>query len=206
MNERLEIKASFTVDDAGTITGLAWPFGSPDRVGDVIEKGAITAPATLPMLFAHDQSQVIGVWDSIAETAEGLQVKGRLLVEDVERAREVRAMIRSKAVTGLSIGFVTKSAKAMNAQMEIAEIARAVEHTRRFNEHIANGGAILSAIMPNGKTLGECTGEEIGRYGAWLQEAGRQLDALKASLRIPGLLDWDASDDRNFPEDGMAAQ
>lgn len=109
--DKLEIKAAFTVDDAGTITGIAWPFGSPDRVGDVIEKGAMTAPATLPMLFAHDQSQVIGVWESIAETAEGLQVKGRLLVDDVERAREVRAMIRSNAVTGLSIGFVTKSSK-----------------------------------------------------------------------------------------------
>lgn len=112
MSERLEIKAALTVDDTGEISGIAWPFGSPDRVGDVIEKGAITAPATVPMLFAHDQSQTIGVWDRITETAEGLTVKGRLLVEDVERAREVRAMIKAKAVTGLSIGFVTKSAKA----------------------------------------------------------------------------------------------
>jgi HK97 family phage major capsid protein/HK97 family phage prohead protease len=112
MTDFLEIKASLTVDDAGEISGIAWPFGSPDRVGDVIEKGAITAPATVPMLFAHDQGQTIGVWDSITETTEGLTVKGRLLVEDVERAREVRAMIRAKAVTGLSIGFVTKTAKA----------------------------------------------------------------------------------------------
>ncbi|MCF6370983.1 phage major capsid protein [Rhizobium halophilum] len=111
MTERLEIKAALTVDEAGTITGIAWPFGSPDRVGDVIEKGAFTSPETLPMLFAHDQGQVIGVWDEISETAEGITVKGRLLVDDVERAREVRAMIRSKAVSGLSIGFVTKAAK-----------------------------------------------------------------------------------------------
>ncbi|MCS3740235.1 phage major capsid protein [Rhizobium sp. BK661] len=111
MTERLEIKAALTVDDTGEISGIAWPFGSPDRVGDLIEKGAITAPATVPMLFAHDQGQVIGVWDSITETNDGLTVKGRLLVDDVERAREVRAMIKSKAVTGLSIGFVTKSAK-----------------------------------------------------------------------------------------------
>jgi len=111
MTDRLEIKAALTVDDAGTITGIAWPFGSPDRVGDVIEKGAFTSPETLPMLFAHDQGQVIGVWDQITETAEGITVKGRLLVDDVERAREVRAMIRSKAVSGLSIGFVTKAAK-----------------------------------------------------------------------------------------------
>jgi HK97 family phage major capsid protein/HK97 family phage prohead protease len=111
MTDRLEIKAALTVDDAGTITGIAWPFGSPDRVGDVIEKGAIASPEVLPMLFAHDQAQVIGVWDEINETPDGLTVKGRLLVDDVERAREVRAMIRTKAVSGLSIGFRTKASK-----------------------------------------------------------------------------------------------
>lgn len=108
----IEFKAALSVDDAGTITGLAWPFGTADRVGDMIEKGAFTAPAHLPMLFAHDQAQAIGVWDSITETAEGLQVKGRLLIEEVARAREVRALVRERAVTGLSIGFVTKTAKA----------------------------------------------------------------------------------------------
>lgn len=110
MTDRIEIKAAFEVTDAGEITGVAWPFGSADRVGDVIEKGAITSPDTLPMLFAHDQGQVIGVWDHIEETDAGLTVKGRLLVDDVERAREVRAMIRTKAVSGLSIGFVTDKA------------------------------------------------------------------------------------------------
>lgn len=112
MTDILEIKAALAVDDAGEITGTAWPFGTPDRVGDVIEKGAFTnTPASLPMLFAHDQTQVIGVWDQLSETPEGLTVKGRLLVEDVARAREVRAMIRAGAVSGLSIGFVTKAAQ-----------------------------------------------------------------------------------------------
>ncbi|QHA10674.1 phage major capsid protein [Cereibacter sphaeroides] len=111
MSDRIEIKAALTVEETGEITGLAWPFGTPDRVGDVIEKGAFTGPAELPMLFAHDQTQVIGVWDQIAETPEGLTVKGRLLVQDVERAREVRAMIRAGAVSGLSIGFETEAAK-----------------------------------------------------------------------------------------------
>jgi HK97 family phage major capsid protein/HK97 family phage prohead protease len=111
MTDRLEIKAALTVTDAGEVTGTAWPFGSADRVGDVIEKGAFTGPATLPMLFSHDQAQVIGVWDEIAESEAGLTVKGRLLVDDVERAREVRAMVKAGAVSGLSIGFITKDAK-----------------------------------------------------------------------------------------------
>jgi len=110
MADRIEVKAQLTATEAGEITGIAWPFGTPDRVGDVIEKGAFDQPEALPMLFAHDQGQVIGVWDSITETPEGLNVKGRLLVDDVERAREVRAMIRAGAVSGLSIGFITKDA------------------------------------------------------------------------------------------------
>jgi HK97 family phage major capsid protein/HK97 family phage prohead protease len=112
MIERLETKASLTIDEAGTVTGVAWPFGSPDRVGDVIEKGAFSAPARLPMLFAHDQAQAIGVWESIIESEQGLTVKGRLLIDDVARAREVRALVREGAVTGLSIGFVTRKANA----------------------------------------------------------------------------------------------
>lgn len=111
MTDRLEVKAALAVTDAGEISGTAWPFGSADRVGDVIEKGAFTGPDTLPMLFSHDPAQVIGVWDQIAETLEGLTVKGRLLVDDVERAREVRAMVKAGAVSGLSIGFVTRQAK-----------------------------------------------------------------------------------------------
>jgi len=64
----------------------------------------------LPMLFQHNPAEPIGVWDEIRETAEGLTVKGRLLVDDVARAREVRALVRVKALTGLSIGFSTKQA------------------------------------------------------------------------------------------------
>jgi HK97 family phage major capsid protein/HK97 family phage prohead protease len=109
--DRLEFKAALGVDEAGTIEGIAWPFGSADRVGDVITKGAFGGVRTpLPMLHAHNQAEPIGVWDAIEETDEGLAVKGRLLVAEVERAREVRALIREGAITGLSIGFVAKSA------------------------------------------------------------------------------------------------
>jgi HK97 family phage major capsid protein/HK97 family phage prohead protease len=128
--DRLEVKAAFSIDEEGTITGTAWPFGSADRVGDIIEKGAFTgASVPLPMLWAHDQAQTVGVWESITETDAGLQVKGRLLVADVERAREVRALIREGAVSGLSIGFTTKSAtsrkgggRTINA-VDLAEIS-----------------------------------------------------------------------------------
>lgn len=108
---RFEFKASIGVDDAGTITGLAWPFGTPDRVGDMIEPGAFASAALpLPMLFGHDPNQPVGAWDHAVETAEGLEVRGKLLIGDVERAREVRALVQAGAVGGLSIGFSTRKA------------------------------------------------------------------------------------------------
>lgn len=103
--DRIEIKAEVAIDDAGTVTGLAWPFGSADSVGDVIEKGAFALPSALPIVMEHDQSQVVGVWESYAETDAGLEVKGRLFVEGIGPAREARRLLQKGQVAGLSIGF-----------------------------------------------------------------------------------------------------
>lgn len=110
--EHVVLETKFTADEAGAIEGIAWDFSRPDRVGDAIEPAAFSAAVgkTLPALFAHDQSQVVGVFDQITVEADGLHVKGRLLVDTVERAREVRSMIQAKAVQGLSIGFLTRKA------------------------------------------------------------------------------------------------
>lgn len=103
--EKLEIKAEVSIDDAGTIIGLAWPFGSADSVGDIIEKGAFALPPALPIVMEHDQKQVVGVWESYSETDAGLEVKGRLFVEGIEPARNARQLMRNGCITGLSIGF-----------------------------------------------------------------------------------------------------
>lgn len=113
MSDRIEFKANISIDEAGAITGLAWPFGSPDRVGDEIMPGAFKgAKAPLPILMGHDAMQPLGAWNEITETSKGLEVKGQLLVNDVVRAKEVGALVKSGALGGLSIGFITKSASA----------------------------------------------------------------------------------------------
>ncbi|MFC3058806.1 phage major capsid protein [Paenirhodobacter populi] len=109
--EQIETKATLTVAETGEITGMAWPFGTTDLVGDVIEKGAFDRPQSLPMLAEHDSGQTIGVWSEITETPEGLHVKGKLLIHDVPRAREVADQIRQGDLGGLSIAFVTKAAQ-----------------------------------------------------------------------------------------------
>ena len=103
---RFEFKADLGIDDAGTITGIAWPFGVADRIGDTITKGAFGGiDKPLPMLFGHNVDDVVGIWDTASEAADGLDVKGRLLIDVMPRAREVHAMVKNKIIGGLSIGF-----------------------------------------------------------------------------------------------------
>lgn len=105
--KHLVVKADLTVSDTGEIEAIAWPFGSPDRVNDTIDPAALSGLAgrTLPMLFAHEQSEVVGVWHTIEVAADALRLKGRLLIDKVSRAAEVFAMLKEGAVRGVSIGF-----------------------------------------------------------------------------------------------------
>lgn len=107
--DRLFIETKILGTDDGMISGLAWKFGSPDRIGDWIKPGAFKgAKLPIPMLFGHDMNDPVGTWDLAEEKADGLHMTGKLLVDEVERAREVRALVKSGAVRGLSIGFITR--------------------------------------------------------------------------------------------------
>lgn len=121
--EHIETKAALSVAETGEISGIAWPFGSVDLVGDSITPGAFDRPASLPMLAEHDSGQTIGVWSEITETPEGLHVRGRLLIHDVPRAREVADLIRDGEIGGLSIGFITKTAQRNTKGRQITALA-----------------------------------------------------------------------------------
>ena len=150
--DNLEIKAAIAVSEAGEITGTAWPFAAgPDRVGDLIEKGAFSvAVADLPMLLAHDPEQPIGLWEDVRETAEGLQVKGRLFIDESKRARAVRGLIHGGLIGGLSIGFVTKAAtmrgrNRLITALDLKEIS-VVRHPAHPRARIASAKSNASAF------------------------------------------------------------
>jgi uncharacterized protein len=111
--EHVFIETKLMAADAGVVSGLAWKFGTPDRIGDWIEPGAFKgAKLPIPMLFGHDVNDPVGVWDAAEEKADGLHLTGKLLVDEVSRAREVSALVKSGAVRGLSLGFITRQASA----------------------------------------------------------------------------------------------
>ena len=109
--DHLFLETKIAADDAGAISGIAWKFATPDRIGDMIEPGAFKSAALpIPMLFGHDMGDPIGTWDTATEKSDGLHVTGKLLIADVARAREVHALVKAGAVKGISIGFITRKA------------------------------------------------------------------------------------------------
>lgn len=110
--ERAFFETKLLADDAGSVSGIAWKYDQPDRIGDMIAPGAFSKAAfPLPMLAFHDLGDPIGTWEAGEDKSGAWHVKGRLLVDDVARAREVRALVRAGAIQGLSIGFVTGKAE-----------------------------------------------------------------------------------------------
>jgi len=106
----LEVKA---VDEKGFFSGYASVYGVMDLYREQVVKGAFeksllkwNAKGRLPpALWQHDYKQPVGPFTKMTEDDLGLYVEGQLLVDEVQVAREARALMVAKAVTGLSIGF-----------------------------------------------------------------------------------------------------
>ncbi len=103
--------------DAGTFEGYASTFDVIDQGGDIVVKGAYAKTLTergargIKLLFDHNPSQPIGMWEELREDDVGLYARGRLLL-DVPKAAEVYTLMRAGAVDGLSIGYrVVNSAR-----------------------------------------------------------------------------------------------
>ncbi len=112
-NLPFELKNS---EENGVFEGYAAVFGNKDAWDDVIAPGAFArtlqqhkSRKSMPaLLWQHDSRQPIGVWESMKEDDRGLYVKGRLLKEDVYRAREAYALLKAGALSGMSIGYYAR--------------------------------------------------------------------------------------------------
>ena len=91
------------------LEGLGAVFRNRDLGGDIIAPGAFSktlkAPTqkVRPMLWMHKPDQVIGRWDSMKESDEGLVVKG--ILADTDLGNEIHTLLKMEAVRGLSIGY-----------------------------------------------------------------------------------------------------
>jgi HK97 family phage prohead protease len=105
-----EVKA---IDEKGAFSGYGSIFGNTDAYRDVVMPGAFagtladwqTRDALPPILWQHNSDQPIGPFTAMAEDGKGLYVEGQLLIKDVQQAREAYALVKSKTIRGMSIGY-----------------------------------------------------------------------------------------------------
>lgn len=124
----LEIKA---VQEDGFFSGYGAVFGNVDWYNDVILPGAFAKSLEKwaeknkmpPVLWNHNDGEPIGVYTNIYEDSKGLFVEGRLLIDDVPRAKSTHALLKAGAIDGLSIGYKTKKANQQtNGIRELIEL------------------------------------------------------------------------------------
>lgn len=103
--------------DDGTFEGYGSVFGVIDSYADIVAPGAFKrtlkeakAKKRMPaLLWQHDPSQPIGVYEEMREDDTGLYVKGRLI--DTALGADAYKLLKAGALSGLSIGFRTLKSK-----------------------------------------------------------------------------------------------
>ena len=114
-----EVKA-LCEGDSRTFEGYGSVFGLLDSYADIVAPGAFKrslreakAAGRMPaLLWQHDADKPIGVYESMSEDETGLFVKGRL--SDTQLGRDAYTLLKDGALSGLSIGFVTRKSKVDN--------------------------------------------------------------------------------------------
>lgn len=174
----LEIKA---LDDAsGVIEGYGSVFGTLDSYSDIVAPGAFAKSiaardgAPLPMLWNHDAAEPIGAWEHAEEDERGLRLRGRVLTE-LQRGREALALIKHRAVRGLSIGYVTGK-----ASVDKATGVRTLQEVDLWEVSVVTFGANPNALIDAPKfseLVAQATERDVERF---LRDAGFSSGDAKA--------------------------
>jgi HK97 family phage prohead protease len=130
----MEIKhlsLEWKADDQGMIEGYGSVFDVVDQGGDIIAPGAfrqsLASGRKVKMLYQHDPSSVVGVWNTLEEDGKGLRVAGKLLTS-VKAGAEAYEYVKAGAIDGLSIGYRTvksmdRNGKRVIMQAELWEVS-----------------------------------------------------------------------------------
>lgn len=205
--EHLETKASLVADEAGMVTGIAWPFGQPDSVGDLIEPTGVRFADRVPMLLEHNQKAVVGLWENLSVTAEGVEVKGSLFVDGVSPARDARQTMQRGLMNGLSIGYLLHEAKArpeggrVLKSLTITEISlckRPVHPAARVTE-VKSEGTDMTTANAETKSIDEVA-LEIKAANDNIASLTKRLEEAETRLARPAIVGKAVNDNEQSGE------
>ena len=109
----LDVKS---LSESGSFSGYGSVFNIVDKGGDIVAPGAFTeslqnwqkSGRAVPVLWQHQSDQPIGSWSGLKEDSYGLLGDAQLWLEDAPYAKLAYKGIKTKTITGLSIGYRVK--------------------------------------------------------------------------------------------------
>lgn len=200
------------ISDAGEFSGYASVFDNVDYYGDVIRRGAFEQTlaewkkkdALPPVLWQHMSTMPLGPHLEMREDDIGLFVRGRLLMDVIEKAKEAYHLLKAKVIRGMSIGFdIYPGGMTFDGKLNIWNLTALNLWENSIVTFPANteaGVSDVKSILETGKLPSPT---EFERY---LRDAGFSRGNAKhiisqgyQSLRDAGLPLRDAEDDEEKP-------
>jgi len=166
----------------GSFAGYASVFGLVDSQNDVVMPGAFKHTLrkradSVKLLWQHQVDEPIGVFTSVAEDGHGLYVEGRLLLE-LQRGQEAYALLKNRAINGLSIGYSVVAAE-YNAQSGIRLITELNLWEISLVTFPANEEAVVMRVKGSGQLSVDGGQEE--RNDDIIDALDRALYAIKSA-------------------------
>lgn len=188
----LELKRSAPTGE-GIFVGLASTFNRIDRNGDTIIAGAYAATLTewnqrggkIPILWQHDMAEPVGGVQSALETPAGLEITGKLALNEVSNARRAFDLMQVGGVS-LSIGYTIPVGGAELRKSDGVRVLRKIDvHEISIVSVPADGHATIREVK-NAKGL-----EELLREHAGMSErtAKRFITGGRAALAVTTIED-----------------
>lgn len=139
----------------GTFIGWGAVFDNTDAHGDIIRRGAfatsLKSGQVTPLIWEHrsdDPRNYVGEVIEATETVEGLRITGKFDTDTEHGAAAYRA-VKSRRVTGLSIGYVVRnSTKNTNGATELTDLDLA---EISIVSRPANDRALIGAVKSAGQ-------------------------------------------------------
>ncbi len=170
----------------GGFSGYASVFDVVDSQKDIILKGAFSRAikagfSSIKLLWQHQMAQPIGYFTQMREDGRGLFVEGQLLL-DVQKGREAYALLKSGAISGLSIGY-----NVVSSRFDEANLIRYIKEVDLFEISLvtfpANDKAVVVAVKSSEEDV-------------LLNSLDKAIYALKSAARPYGNVAFDQSQPR----------
>lgn len=166
----------------GVFSGYASVFNAIDQQNEVVAAGAFARTLrqaaqqnrTPAMLWMHDPTLPIGLWQQIREDPNGLAVEGRLALR-TQKGAEAYELLKMGALTGLSIGY-----RVVASRVDAQRKARVLTDVDLFEISLVTFPANEAARVDDVKTPVPGKGVALRRE---LRAAAERLNQAARTLR-----------------------